>query len=456
MHQLIAAILAATTSLPPAAIHPCIDGPKRNGRALSVDYTIHISRLLGKLHSNYEDDHEKPQGHPDHSRVIARVTELISAHDTHNVICQVIPSQHQILITILPAAFMTHAIRPLATALPIPQPDGFPTTDIEVLLPSARDSLNGYHIRSLNYARFLYECRRAQGCSDVRILVVAFDACTDTAPAWHITLVADWHADPSIPVVHESCTLPAVRAFIAHRSTTDPTMLGIGTSASPLAILATVRHRRPRAATQIVPHQLQRLSDAANRIVPCSPATVLVGKCSISSPSALAASTPRIRAIIDVRSPPDPDALATLLARSRLVVSDLSVKPCRDSTADPADAGLYVQYIHARICGIERSAAPCLNASADLSGLSRNNMALDLAVAIESFYQTFLRTVQEHEPSVLVSALIKLAHSTNRALSHLRVKGRRDNEDRWLLLYIARACIQNGLGLLGLKAAHFM
>lgn len=155
------------------------------------------------------------------------------------------------------------------------------------------------------------------------------------------------------------------------------------------------------------------------------------------------------------------DHMARQLGLAAVVVQDLSARRIKDYTFDWArmtdargDTGVYLQYAHARLMGIQRSFGRPLPHvdSVDLSSLARSEDAFRLAVQVSLFPEVVETALERTEPSMLVHYLFDLGHAMSSANAVLRVKDQAPAvaEPRMMLFAAARIALANGLKLLGL------
>lgn len=155
----------------------------------------------------------------------------------------------------------------------------------------------------------------------------------------------------------------------------------------------------------------------------------------------------------------DIDTIADQLGMSAILIQDMKSKRGKDyefswerMTDARGDTGVFLQYAHAKVCGIERKAGIELTPHVDFSVLKEKE-ALDLIQSISTFPEVVENAFKSLEPSSIVNYLFKLAHTTSTASAFLRVKDMDQNvsEARMLLFWSARITLSNGLHLLGIK-----
>ncbi|KAI9028193.1 arginyl-tRNA synthetase [Phycomyces nitens] len=149
---------------------------------------------------------------------------------------------------------------------------------------------------------------------------------------------------------------------------------------------------------------------------------------------------------------------------SAILVQDMKSKRVKNynfawdrMTDSRGDTGVFLQYAHARACGIERKANIGIHVNCDYR-LLKEREAFELAQVISHFPDQVESSFNTLEPSTIVNYLFKLSHATSTASAALRVKGS-DAEvakARMLLFWSAKTTLANGMGLLGIKALEQM
>ncbi|KAG0168907.1 Arginyl-tRNA synthetase [Apophysomyces sp. BC1034] len=155
---------------------------------------------------------------------------------------------------------------------------------------------------------------------------------------------------------------------------------------------------------------------------------------------------------------------ADQLGTSAVIVQDLSGKRHKDYTFSwdrmidaRGDTGVFLQYAHARVCGIERKAGIRITDECDFS-LLREKEAFELVHMISLFPETVQSAYESLEPCIIVYYLFKLAHIISQTNYTLRVKGMDPKlaEARMLLFWAAKTTLGNGLQLIGIKPLERM
>ncbi|KAI9320066.1 arginyl-tRNA synthetase [Dichotomocladium elegans] len=158
------------------------------------------------------------------------------------------------------------------------------------------------------------------------------------------------------------------------------------------------------------------------------------------------------------------DAVADQLGASAVIIQDLAARRVLNydfsydrMTAARGHTGVFLQYTHARICGIERRTNVSITPECDFS-LLKEKEALELAILISQFPDITQLAWKQLEPCTLVQYLFKLARSTSQVNTKLRIKGADPKlaEARMLLLWAARTTLANGLQLVGIKPLERM
>ncbi|KAG1442650.1 hypothetical protein G6F56_010977 [Rhizopus delemar] len=152
------------------------------------------------------------------------------------------------------------------------------------------------------------------------------------------------------------------------------------------------------------------------------------------------------------------DYIADTLGISAILTQDMAVKRTRqyrflwDKMTDArGDTGIFLQYTHARICGIERKLDMPVSAHCHFSLLNEPE-AFELVYAI-SLYPDIIQTAfQTLDSCTVVTYLFKLAHMISQANYNLRIKDVNPNlaEARLLLFWAAKTTLANGMRLIGL------
>ncbi|KAJ3123614.1 Arginyl-tRNA synthetase [Nowakowskiella sp. JEL0407] len=153
------------------------------------------------------------------------------------------------------------------------------------------------------------------------------------------------------------------------------------------------------------------------------------------------------------------DMVADIVGISTLICREFTVKRtkihCFDWDAilnSYSEPGIFLQYTHARLCGIERKANPTLNVDADLQSVVKVPGAIEIATTLDRYPAVVNSMKFAPESGVLLKYLLGLAHLVSSANSKLRIKGMGAaiGEGRWLLLWSARVVLESGMEILGL------
>lgn len=161
------------------------------------------------------------------------------------------------------------------------------------------------------------------------------------------------------------------------------------------------------------------------------------------------------------------DKTAYILAISTLLVADFEAKRIKGYTFDADQrancdkgSGAYLQYAHCRLLGIER-----MNSSIDLSipesinlSLIENDDFISLSYKLLWFERVLSLTLEDFEPSRIVSYIMDIASKVNNVISKYKVKGE-DVEVAKARLYAFRAAritIRNCLLVLGMEPLNKM
>ncbi|KAJ3108329.1 Arginyl-tRNA synthetase [Phlyctochytrium planicorne] len=165
------------------------------------------------------------------------------------------------------------------------------------------------------------------------------------------------------------------------------------------------------------------------------------------------------------------DEVAVFLANSAIALQIYQAKRVKDCTfdwtrimEDRKDTGLYLQYAHARLCGIQRrSGVPIPEASSvtdglDLSLLARTPHAIDLVSVMVQLPSALTAAAKNMDVSAYVPHLVSLARQISSGHNSMFVKGAQEDiaRARMALLWAARVAIAGGLKMLGLTPMEKM
>ncbi|CAO3571099.1 unnamed protein product [Mortierella alpina] len=162
------------------------------------------------------------------------------------------------------------------------------------------------------------------------------------------------------------------------------------------------------------------------------------------------------------------ELVADQLGISAVVIQDFQARSSKGyefswkrMTESTGNTGIYLQYAHARLCGIEDKFGTPLNTNANTDLLTEPE-AFDLANMVSMYPEITRSTLQTFEPSMIVNYLFGLSHAISSANQVLQVKaavemGQQDlAEARMLLLWTARVTLGNGMKVLGLEPLERM
>jgi arginyl-tRNA synthetase len=120
-------------------------------------------------------------------------------------------------------------------------------------------------------------------------------------------------------------------------------------------------------------------------------------------------------------------------------------------------SGPYVQYTHARMCGVLRRYSKEIPKDPEYSKLT-HPYEVSLARRLEQFPMRVKQAAEEYEPFVIADYLGDLAAAANQFYDHCRVLGEEPSleEARICLVYATKTVLKVGLKLLGMKAPERM
>ncbi|KAG0319498.1 Arginyl-tRNA synthetase [Dissophora globulifera] len=157
--------------------------------------------------------------------------------------------------------------------------------------------------------------------------------------------------------------------------------------------------------------------------------------------------------------------MSRILTESALAVASVRCKRIRKLNVDmtrildgKGNSGVFLQYVHARLCGIERKSKARLSLDANLSLVCQYPEALNLCIVIAEWDDILAALQATLDPFVLVPYLFHLATEIGQANHILRVKGMESAvaEARWLLFWAAKQVLEEGLQLLGVEFVEHM
>ncbi|KAJ1554388.1 Arginyl-tRNA synthetase [Cladochytrium tenue] len=175
--------------------------------------------------------------------------------------------------------------------------------------------------------------------------------------------------------------------------------------------------------------------------------------------------------------PPPSPAVHEALAAAAITVQVLQCRRTKDCVFDWArildarrDLGMYLQYAHARLCGIQKKAGVALDPSADLSLLARTPAANALACALAQPPTAAAAAMAPSatggggsgsgagDASAFLPQVVALARSVSSGHNSMFVRGSRDDvaRARMLLLWCARVAIAAGLRVVGVEPRERM
>ncbi|EDR29997.1 arginyl-tRNA synthetase, putative [Entamoeba dispar SAW760] len=160
------------------------------------------------------------------------------------------------------------------------------------------------------------------------------------------------------------------------------------------------------------------------------------------------------------------ETVADKIGVSAVFIQDFNAKRIKDyeynrerMTSFEGYTGPYLQYAHARCCGVERKSGIEIPKASEVNfSLLTEKEAENLIMNIAKFGDVIMNTYRNLEPNTLVSYLFELSHVIASAFSTLRVKGSEPEiaKARLFLFYCARIVLGNGLRLLGLEPLEKM
>ncbi|KAI9276396.1 arginyl-tRNA synthetase [Sporodiniella umbellata] len=152
------------------------------------------------------------------------------------------------------------------------------------------------------------------------------------------------------------------------------------------------------------------------------------------------------------------DFVGDTLGISAIVIQNMAVKRVRkckfswDKMTDArGDTGIFLQYTHARVCGIERRQKTNVTPRCDFALLS-DTESFELVYTISLYPDIVQASLETLDSCSLVLYLFKLAHMISQANYNLRIKDVSPDlaKARLLLFWAAKTTLSNGMKLIGL------
>ncbi|KAI9002263.1 hypothetical protein BC832DRAFT_110796 [Gaertneriomyces semiglobifer] len=166
------------------------------------------------------------------------------------------------------------------------------------------------------------------------------------------------------------------------------------------------------------------------------------------------------------RTPPfTKDRVAWFVAHSAITTQILQRPRSRSFTFSWApiinhasDSGVFLQYIHARLCNIMLKSRTLHNPKAMVDPLLHSSQALSLIKTLSRYSGVFAASINSLEPNLLQQYLVDLASRISSASYSLRIKDQPEDirEARMRLFSCARVILCSGLRLLGIIPATRM
>ncbi|ORX58232.1 arginyl-tRNA synthetase [Hesseltinella vesiculosa] len=164
--------------------------------------------------------------------------------------------------------------------------------------------------------------------------------------------------------------------------------------------------------------------------------------------------------LLDPTSATSMDTIADQLGTSAILIQDMKAKRQKNynfswdrMTDTQGDTGVFLQYAHARACGIDRRVDIPVTLDGQHWDLLKERSAFELIQTISYFPDVVQQSFEALEPCTIVNYLFKLSHATSYASRHLRVLGSDPDvaKARMLLFWAARTTLHNGMSLLGMS-----
>lgn len=160
--------------------------------------------------------------------------------------------------------------------------------------------------------------------------------------------------------------------------------------------------------------------------------------------------------------------IAEKLGLSAILIQDMKSKRVNNYTFDwkrmlsfEGNTGPYLQYTHSRLCAIQSKCEDIISLDdckkANLSILKKPE-AINLTRLLSQYHYTLQKTMEDKEPSTLVTYLFTLSHQISTCYNSMWVLGQpKDIATAHLALYLAsKQVLANGLQILGIQPIQQM
>ncbi len=121
------------------------------------------------------------------------------------------------------------------------------------------------------------------------------------------------------------------------------------------------------------------------------------------------------------------------------------------------ETGPYLQYTHARLYSLQRKYEKEIIPKVDFSLLKEKD-EIGLVKILEDFPRNIKRAIEDYEPAILSSYLIKLTSTFNTYYQNIRIitEDEKETKAKMLLVKCVQVVLKEGLRLLGIKAPERM
>lgn len=163
--------------------------------------------------------------------------------------------------------------------------------------------------------------------------------------------------------------------------------------------------------------------------------------------------------ILDTRSSAMNEETCDCLGTTAVIINDLKQRRQKDYVFDwdralqsEGDSGIKLQYLHCRLWSLEQNCGVKIPDICE-PGYLKEEVIGDVVAEIVKFEDVLHRALVEHEASIIVNYLFRLAKHVNRMFNELKVKNVESNlaAQRLLVFHSARRVVKTGLEILGVK-----
>lgn len=168
--------------------------------------------------------------------------------------------------------------------------------------------------------------------------------------------------------------------------------------------------------------------------------------------------------VTDTRSSAINEKTCDILGTTAVLINDLKQKRQKDyvfswdkALQSEGDSGIKLQYLHCRLCSLEKNCEVAIPNFCDPLLLSEEIVG-EVVRELATFEEVLNRALIENEACIIVNYLFRLAKYVNRMFNELKVKNVDQDlgSQRLLVFHSARIVLKKALEILGVKPLHEM